>query len=64
LVVPYREAKLDLYPGNFVMKSTADYKKKITEKGEKLNKDGSVYIQKCIGIDNFRGFAFLKIMSV
>ena len=46
------------------MKSTADYKKKITEKGEKLNKDGSVYVQKCVGIDNFRGFAFLKIMSV
>ena len=64
LVVPYRQPKLDMYPGNFVLKSTADYKKKITEKGEKLDKDGSIYIQRCVGIDNFTGFAFMKIKDV
>jgi hypothetical protein len=36
LIIPYKTAKLELYPGYFVNSCEVNYKQKIKEKGAKL----------------------------
>ena len=51
---------MGIYPGSIVNKCKVDYRKKIADKPE-LKEVGSVYVQKCVGIDNFKALAFLKV---
>lgn len=61
LIVPYRNLKLDYYPGNFVISSTIDYRAKIKSKGADLEKPGRVYFQKAVGLANYSAVAFLRV---
>jgi hypothetical protein len=60
LVIPYIDSKLSIYPGNIVNRCQIDYRKKIAAKEKEL-KIGSLYVQRCAGVDNFLTLAFLKI---
>lgn len=62
IVIPYKNLKLDIYPGSIINRCKADYRKKIDSK-EQNKEIGSVYIQKCVGIPNFQGFAFMRVGS-
>ncbi len=60
LLVPYRNLKFDYYPGNFVLSSSVGYRERIMKK-EELEKGGSVYFQKAIGLEKYEALVFLKI---
>ena len=61
LVIPYKDLKLGVYPGNLISKITSiDYRKKIKEKIG-IDHVGSFYPQKCVEVPNFKAFGFLKI---
>lgn len=61
LIVPYRNLKLDYYPGNFIISSTIDYRSKIKTKGTDLEKPGRVYFQKAVNLANYSALAFLRV---
>lgn len=61
LIIPYKDLKLEMYPGNIVNKCKADYRKKILDKGAEIEELGHIYAQKCVGIPNFKAFGFLKM---
>jgi hypothetical protein len=61
LVVPFRNIKLDYYPGNFILSRTFKYKEKIISKGAELEKGGYIYFQKAVDVAFFQGIAFLKV---
>ena len=62
LVIPYKDMTFGIYPGTIVNSfEKVDYRKVLTEKGPKADKVGSVCIQKCVGLDNFKALGFMKI---
>lgn len=61
LIIPYNDLTLNIYPGNIVNRCQIDYRKKLADKGSELENNGSVYVQKCVGIDHFKAIAFLRI---
>lgn len=50
LIIPYKDLKFEMYPGNIINKCKADYRKKIAEKGSEIEEVGFIYPQKCVGI--------------
>lgn len=48
LIVPYCSLLFEYDPGNYVIKSKADYRSKLKTKGEEVAKPGKVYFQKAI----------------
>lgn len=61
LIIPYRDFKFNIYPGNIINRCSFDYKAKIKNKGDELSKIGITYLQKCYDIDNFKIIGFLKV---
>lgn len=61
IIIPYKDLKFEVYPGNLVNSFKVDYRKKIESKGSRIQKMGCVYIQKCLGLDNFVAIGFLCI---
>ena len=60
LVIPYKDLSMGIYPGNIINKCSVDYRLKIQKKDE-LKEVGSIYVQKCLGIDNFKAIAFMRV---
>lgn len=52
---------MEYYPGTLINACDIDYRKKITAKGEAMEKKGSIYLQKCQEIYNFIAVAFLRV---
>lgn len=61
MIIPYRDLKFEMYPGNIINKCKADYRKKIADKGAEVEEVGYLYPQKCVGIQNFKAIGFLKM---
>lgn len=58
LYFPYSKDWMNFYPGNIINQCSFDYRKKLKEKQKPV---GEAYPQKCVGIDNFRAFAFARL---
>ena len=61
LVIPFRNLKLDYYPGNYVLSGGLNYREKLQKKGVDLEKGGKIYFQKAVGLSYYKGIAFLRI---
>lgn len=62
LIIPCNDRAFKIYPGNILNRSPFNYREKLEEKNFfSQEKEGEVYLQKCVGIENFKGFAFMNV---
>lgn len=62
LIIPCIDPYFKLYPGNILNRSPFNYREKLEEKKFfTAGNEGEVYLQKCVGIENFKAFAFMKV---
>ena len=52
---------MEFYPGNSINSSSVDYRHKIEKKGSDIEKAGSVYLQKAVGVYSFEAIAFVRV---
>ena len=60
LIIPCNDKQFKLYPGNILNRSPFNYREKLEEKNF-FSREGEVYLQKCVGIENFKAFGFMNV---
>ena len=59
--MPFKDLDFKFYPGHLINSFGIDYREKIQEKGDKMEKPGSCQIWKTVGMENFEALLFVKV---